>query len=194
MNYLAHLTLSFDDEDHLIGNFIADGLRSVHYPLLKPRVLQGVRLHHFIDQFTDQHPLVEKGKARLRAKHGKYAGVILDIFYDHFLALHYAQYGRQELEAFSQEVYRVFENRDQELSPRTRRILPYMKQGNWLLNYAQKEGLARAMEGMAKRARFKNRMAEAPQALEEYYHSYEFEFQQFYPQLEAAAKDFVASL
>ncbi|MDZ7847796.1 MAG: hypothetical protein U5L96_14100 [Owenweeksia sp.] len=86
MNFLAHLALSNNDDDIMLGNFIADSLRSKQWSQFKPEVIEGVKLHHKIDFFTDHHPVVERSKARLRDHQSKYSPVVVDILYDHFLA------------------------------------------------------------------------------------------------------------
>jgi len=185
MNFLAHLTLSNNDDDILIGNFIADSTRSIEYPKFKPQVVYGIELHHKIDTFTDSHPIVELSKERLRPRHAKYAGVIVDIFYDHYLAKNYAQYGEYPLEQFAQRCYQLFERRFAELTAGTQRMLPYMKQGNWLVNYGTEEGMRRVFKGMSRRASFDNNMASAVDDLLEFYADFKNEFEEFYPQLEA---------
>jgi acyl carrier protein phosphodiesterase len=183
MNFLAHLTLSNNDDDILIGNFIADTTRRVEYPKFKKQVVYGIELHHKIDDFTDAHPIVEESKDRLRSRHGKYAGVIVDIFYDHFLAKNYAQYGEYPLEEFAQRCYLLFERRFSELTQGTQRMLPYMKRGNWLVNYGTEEGMRNVFKGMGRRASFSNKMALAVEDLLKFYPNFKSEFEAFYPQL-----------
>jgi acyl carrier protein phosphodiesterase len=85
MNYLAHLLLSGDDPNILVGNFIADFVKKKEEALFSEEIQKGFRIHRKIDEFTDNHPSVALGKALIRAKHSKYAPVILDIHYDHLL-------------------------------------------------------------------------------------------------------------
>lgn len=183
MNFLAHLTLSNNDDDIMIGNFIADTTRSAEHHRFKPEVVYGIELHHKIDQFTDHHAVTERSKVRLRERHGKYAGVIVDIFYDHFLARHYDHYGEVPLSDFADRCYRLFERRFDDLTPGTQRMLPYMISGNWLVNYASLEGMRRVFLGMSNRASFENKMASAVEDLQAYYSDLERDFEDFYPQL-----------
>jgi acyl carrier protein phosphodiesterase len=185
MNFLAHLTLSNNDDDILIGNFIADSTRSAEYHKFKPQIVYGIKLHHKIDAFTDAHAVVEKSKERLRPRHGKYAGVIIDIFYDHYLAKHYDHYGEYPLNDFAQRCYTLFERRFSELTKGTQRMLPFMKQGNWLVNYGSEEGMRKVFNGMSRRASFDNNMASAVDDLLKFYTDFKSEFEEFYPQLEA---------
>lgn len=184
MNFLAHLTLSNNDDDILIGNFIADSTRSAEYHRYKTQVVYGIKLHLKIDAFTDNHTVVERSKKRLRPRHGKYAGVVVDIFYDHYLARYYDEFGEYPLESFAQRCYRLFEERVSELSRGARRILPYMKRGNWLVNYAHESGMRKVFTGMSHRASFNNHMHTAVDDLLLHYEQFEAEFREFYPQLE----------
>ena len=85
MNFLAHLFLSFENEDHVIGNFIADFIRNKEVKNYSLEIQQGIQIHREIDSFTDNHPSVRKGTFRLRPHHRKYAPVVIDILYDHYI-------------------------------------------------------------------------------------------------------------
>ena len=85
MNYLAHLYLSGNDDELKLGNFIGDSVRGSDLSMYPPRVQDGIILHRGIDRYTDSHHVVMKSKLRLRPKYHKYAPVIVDMFYDHFL-------------------------------------------------------------------------------------------------------------
>src|SRR5690606_39712177 len=85
MNFLAHIYLSFEDDGITIGNFIADSIRGNRYKHLPERIQQGIMLHRAIDTYTDKHPTVRQSTKRLHQNYSHYSGVIVDIFYDHFL-------------------------------------------------------------------------------------------------------------
>ena len=81
MNFLAHLYLSKNHTNILIGNFIADSIRGNQFTHLHPEIQQGIVLHRHIDTYTDAHPIVRKSKRRLHERYGHYDGVIIDLFY-----------------------------------------------------------------------------------------------------------------
>ena len=92
MNFLAHAHLSGEDEPLLFGNFVADSIKGRQLQSYNRRIVQGVKLHRIIDAFTDQHPLVRNSVTLVKSDLGRYAGVAVDIFYDHFLAKNWCRY------------------------------------------------------------------------------------------------------
>lgn len=195
MNFLAHIHLSFGDEDLIVGNFIAEGLSKNQWEKYPPRVVAGVRLHHLIDQYMDDHELVKKGKDRLYTQgYGKFSPVIMDLFYDHFLALHWSEFHDLELPIFAQEFYALMERRWDELSARTQYMLPYMMQGDWLSRYSEASGLEQSLKGMSRRSKFPNRMNEAMDALGKNFSDFEAEFLAFYPQIQVRCREYIQEL
>lgn len=189
MNFLAHLYLSGDHPPIMVGNFIGDFVRGRELAsTLGSGVAAGVELHRAIDEFTDRHPVVRESKARLRPKYRHYAGVITDIFYDHYLAVRWPEYHPQPLENYAANAYQYVIDHDAILPERVKQILPYMMRGNWLLNYAKLEGIQRALTGMSRRTSFDSRMDESVEELRIYYHDFDREFQLFFPEL----KDFAS--
>lgn len=194
MNFLAHLVLSNDDDDLKLGNFIADFVKSSDWKAFEPMVVEGIRLHHKIDFFTDNHSIVEESKERLRPRHGKYSPVVVDIMYDHFLAKNFRDFYPQNLEEFARASYDLFHRRWQELPKATQLIVPYMESGNWLANYASREGLERTFSGMSRRASFTNNMAEAVEDIFKNYDAFEAEFRNYFPLLQDYVRQEVNSI
>ena len=95
MNFLAHIYLSGNNDLLKIGNFMADSIRGNSYENYPEEIKKGILLHRSIDSFTDMHPVYRKSKHRLHEKYGHYSGVIMDIFYDHFLAKNWANCSRR---------------------------------------------------------------------------------------------------
>jgi acyl carrier protein phosphodiesterase len=92
VNFLAHLVLSPGGEKIMAGNFFADRVRGSSWKSLEADYAQGVLLHRRIDHFTDQHPLIREAKQLIDARFGLFRGVLLDVFWDHFLALDFARH------------------------------------------------------------------------------------------------------
>jgi len=183
MNFLAHLYLSGNSRELMIGNFIGDFVKGKDYEKYGNGIVEGIKLHRKIDAFTDSNETVSKSKTRLRPNYHKYAGVIVDIFYDHFLAATWADYSPVPLNEFVQSVYDIMTDNINNLPERTKRILPYMISGNWLEGYAKIDGIDRVLKGMATRTKFRSNMEYAAGDLKKDYHLYETEFKAFFPEL-----------
>lgn len=192
MNYLAHLYLSGNDTDLLLGNFMADHLKGPERHLPQPEGIQkGISLHRYIDHFTDSHDVVAQSKARVREQFGKYAPVIVDVFYDHFLAARWQNYHHEPLAVFTQKTYLLLQANEHRLPQGAQHMLPYMVKHDWLNGYAVIPGLQRVMEGMSRRSRFASGMEKAPDFLEQHYDWFGDEFERFFPELQQHVKQFI---
>lgn len=185
MNFLAHLKLSGDHEYIMLGNFIADHIRGNKIGKFPQEVIDGIMLHRKIDYYTDHHPEFMKTRARLHTKYHKYAGVIADIFYDHFLAKNWANYSEFHLSSFTSYSYGILLRNYSLLPTRTKKILPFIIMQNWLASYAKMEGLRRSFQFMARRANFKSNMEFVVDDLIDDYELYEAEFKAFFPDIAA---------
>ncbi|SFW59584.1 Acyl carrier protein phosphodiesterase [Sinomicrobium oceani] len=183
MNFLAHIYLSGDDELLRIGNFIADSIKGNKYTMFPKRVQQGILLHRQIDSYTDHHPTVRQSTRRLHANYSHYSGVIVDMYYDHFLAANWGDYSDVPLDVFADEFYTTLENHRDILPERTLGMLPYMKRENWLLSYASLEGLERILTQMNRRTAYKSNMHLAVHDLRAHYTAFQEEFTVFFKEL-----------
>lgn len=183
MNYLAHLYLAGENEDLVIGNFIADHIKGNGINGFNDGIRKGIGMHRAIDEYTDTHPVVRQSIERLRPTYRKYSGVIVDMFYDHFLAHNWQQYSHESLLAFTTGKYDLLFRNFNILPARTQRLLPHMARFNWLMAYARLEGLQQALTGMSHRTTFNSKMENAVNDLRESYSSYNTEFQDYFPQL-----------
>jgi len=183
MNFLAHLHLSGDEPLVMVGNFMADAVKgrdlSAHHPLVQ----QGIRLHRRIDSFTDQHPLTALGRARARAHCGKYAGVALDLFYDHLLASDWHRYRAEPLPLFAQRCYALLQREHARLPQRTLHMLPYLVKSDWLSSYATLDGIGQALHGLSRRAFRGEALNGAEAVLREHIAIYRSEFRTFLAEL-----------
>ncbi|MCR1024339.1 acyl carrier protein phosphodiesterase [Cellulophaga baltica] len=194
MNFLAHIYLSFDDNEITLGNFIADSIRGNKYKHLPERVQKGIKLHRFIDTFTDAHPTVRKSTKRLHENYSHYSGVIVDIFYDHFLAKNWSTYSDVPLELFVDNFYDLLEDNYEILPDTTKHMMPYMIADNWIFNYSKLEGIGRVLNGMNRRTKNKSKMNFAILDLEQHYDDFEKEFTSFFEELVAYSKQKYISL
>lgn len=189
MNYLAHIFLSADDPEVIIGNFIADGIKGRKYLDYPPGIQKGILLHRAIDTYTDSHPVVRLSSKKLHANYGHYSGVIVDILYDHFLAKNWADYSKVPLDEFVQDFYQLLHDNYDMLPMRIKRLMPYMIADNWLLSYATVEGIGKILFQMNQRTKNRSKMNFAILELETYYEEFEEEFTIFFKDLMAYCAD-----
>jgi acyl carrier protein phosphodiesterase len=183
LNYLAHVFLSGDDKELLLGNFIADAVKGKQMDLYAPGVIKGIRLHRLIDSYTDTHPVVAETKARLRPGYKKYAPVIADLYYDHFLAKNFQVYSSIALPVFTTSVYELIQQYYETLPDRVQQFFPYMMRQDWLRSYSTIDGIGQALSGLSRRTTFTSGMETASTELRRNYEAYQHDFTTFFPEL-----------
>ena len=194
MNFLAHIYLSGENDHIKIGNFIADGIHGKNFDAFPIDVQKGIRLHREIDSFTDFHPIFRQSKHRLHERYGHYSGVIMDIFYDHFLAKNFSNYSKVPLKDFSENFYKVLDANFSILTPRFQKILPILKEENWLLMYATIEGISHILYNMDRRTRLRSKMQFSVEELKLFYTEFETEFTFFFTEMENFVKGKIIEL
>ena len=191
MNFLAHIYLSGNSTPLTIGNFIADFLRGVNWKEYDDEIQKGIRLHRSIDLFTDNHDVVMRSKKRLWEKYRHFSGVIVDIYYDHYLAKNWDQYSNIPLNEYVNDFYKMILAHQEILPPKVNQMLPYMMKKNWLLNYANFEGIDDVMQGMSRRTRHESKMEESVNELKELYQEFESDFFDFFPDLQQHTREYL---
>lgn len=183
MNFLAHAHLSGANKDVLLGNFIADAVKGNKFLDFRQDIQTGIILHRQIDTYTDSHALFKQSMSRVRKSFGRYSGIVMDIFYDHFLARNWKDYHEDELAVFASYVYKILTRNVMILPNRTKRLLPFLVSQNWLTSYAEFEGLKQVFYGMNRRTGRISGMDKAVDVLMEHNDGLYVDFKEFYPQL-----------
>ncbi|GMN05108.1 acyl carrier protein phosphodiesterase [Croceitalea sp. MTPC5] len=183
MNFLAHIYLSFDHPEITLGNFFADHIRGNKYKHLPLTIQKGILLHREIDTYTDTHPIPKKSSKRLHKNYGHYSRVIVDIFYDHFLAKNWKEYSNVPLKEYVQVFYHLLEKNYELLPSKTQNMMPFMLADDWLYNYSNLKGISQVLEGMNRRTKNRSKMNLATRDLEMYYSDFEKEFTAFFEEL-----------
>lgn len=195
MNFLAHLRLGPDEPQQALGGLLGDFVKGPMTSIVLPEpVRQGIWLHRSIDAFTDRHPLVARSKARVTGERRRYAGIMVDMFYDHLLAHHWEQFADQSLDEFTSRMYQVVLAQQALMPTRARAVLVRMAEEDWLGSYAQLQNLHLALNNMARRLRPGNPLPGAVDELEENYQGFEADFLQFMPEVIDFAESQVAAL
>ncbi len=195
MNYLAHAYLSFSEPEILVGNMISDHVKGKKKFDYSPKIRNGITLHRAIDQFTDLHAATIKAKQFFRPAYRLYAGAFVDVVYDHFLALDNIEFSNEnELLQFSEFVYQTLENNFFALPQQFKKMLPYMKNQNWLYNYSFKTGIEKAFEGLVYRAAYLNESDTAFAVFNEHYDDLKNYYREFFPELKKFSRDMLSNL
>jgi acyl carrier protein phosphodiesterase len=185
MNYLGHMYLSGKDAELMLGNFIADAVKGNQIDSFPDPVKRGILLHRKIDAFTDHHSSSRALNRLLNPHFRKYSGVVVDMYYDHFLARNWTTFSSEDLKSFTEANYRILQRHFLQLPARSRRILPFMMKDNWLMAYASFAGLDQAFRGIARRTPFYSGMEKGVAVLRDHYAECRACFECFMPDVTA---------
>lgn len=151
MNFLAHTYLSPKSPKIMLGNLSGDFIKGKISTDLNPDISKGAKLHRKIDLYTDSHQIVHDAKKIVRPEFGLYSGVVIDMFFDYFLA---SKWNIQNPTAFinhTKEVYNQADLNHDILPEKFKPVLPYMKRFDWLKMYATIDGLQEILKQMTNR-------------------------------------------
>jgi acyl carrier protein phosphodiesterase len=189
MNHLAHALLAGDDSDWMLGGMLGD---FVHGPVpggLRPGVERGIRLHRAIDVYTDAHPIVVALRGRFVAPFRRYAGILVDVWFDHLLARDFAHWCDTPLAAFSDTVVALLRRHHDELPPNLQRFAMYMERAGLPAAYADSAVVDRALAGIGTRLSRANPLDQALRVLQALDAELHTGFAAFFPELRTFADD-----
>ena len=194
MNFLAHALLSPEDDEIRAGNVCADLIKGRIEGVAPPGIVAGVALHRAIDRFADRHHAFRACMAYVAAPRRRYAGVVVDIFFDHCLARSWRRYCAVDLDVFVECVCARIEQQADRIPVRDRERFTRMLEGRWLGIYATRPGLDRVFAGLARRARFGHGLGDAATDLDRHYSAIEASFHELMPALRAHASREISNL
>jgi acyl carrier protein phosphodiesterase len=183
LNFLAHIYLSGNSDEIKVGNFIGDYVKGRNYEKYPDLVRKGIVLHRDIDCFTDSHPVVSQSKTHLKRRFRRYSGVIVDIFYDHFLASRWSMFSRHPLPQYVVSMYEILVSNYFILPNEIKSFLPFFIINNWLESYTSIEGIEGVLRRMTRRTSLPNETTFAISELRKSYDLFSDEFMQFFPEL-----------
>ncbi len=189
MNFLAHIYLSGDSRELLIGNFIGDYVKGKDYENYPPAIQEGILLHRKIDAFTDNHPITRRAKNLVRNRYGLYSGIVVDIYYDHFLSANWERYSDMPLKAYVRERYRILDSGFSLFPAGVKSWFPYFIKSNWLEAYTSFHGLIMVFKRMSYRTSLPDHAEYAVDQLKNNYGMLEGYFTDFFGQM----RDYVRS-
>ncbi|HOP57824.1 MAG TPA: ACP phosphodiesterase [Bacteroidales bacterium] len=191
MNVLAHIYLSGDSDKIIIGNYIGDYVKGRDYLKYPDLVRKGIILHRHIDDFTDRHPVVHRSKIFFSKKYYKYAGVVIDIIYDHFLTKEWDLFSRRPLESVTYNFYRAMVNNYDMLPDKVKETIPFFIINNWIESYQTLHGIKKVLKTLSSQTSLPKQSSFAIRMLKKNYYSLQDDFLEFFPQLiDYVEKDF----
>ena len=190
MNYLAHVYLSDDGTpESLVGALLGDFVKGDDHRNYPPAIQRAILLHRKIDAFTDAHATFRRSKRRIDPLFRHTRGILVDLFYDHFLARDWPDYHPRPLAEYTQRVYAALGLYQDLFPPRLQQAYPFMKRDDWLSSYGELENVGRALQGLSRRLQVPNRLPEGLAELKRHYTGLEADFREFFE----AVKSFVAA-
>lgn len=156
MNFLGHAYLSMGNTELLVGNMIGDFVKGrAALDDFPDGIRQGIMLHRKIDSFSDTDASALRARVWFRQTYGLYSGAIIDTLFDHYLATDPQCFNTEkDLLSFTQDVYKKLEEHMELLPEGFARMLPHMKEHNWLYNYRTMSGINRSLQGLHRRAKY----------------------------------------
>lgn len=182
MNYLAHIYLSDNNDESMLGNFLGDFVNISLENNFENSIRNGIFMHRRLDSFTDSHPIFLESKRRISSLNRRFAGVLIDMFYDHFLAKNWNEYSPISLEEYADNFYNILERFSYCLPDKLTERLPVMIEENWLVSYREIDGIKKTLDRIAWRfSKSKHSLKNPIDELTSNYESLEIDFIRFFP-------------
>lgn len=182
MNYLAHLHLGGSRPNQLLGSLYGDFVKGPLRGVYPAELEAAIHLHRRLDAWTDQHPLVTEARLRFSPELRRYSGIVLDVFFDHALAINWADFSNQPLDDFTQKFYQLLEKQPN-LPGRLARVAPWLIKEDWLSSYQEFEVLKIVLSGISQRLKQPGILDPFWPELKDHYQPLLNDFQLIYPEL-----------
>jgi acyl carrier protein phosphodiesterase len=196
MNWLAHLFLSETSTENRLGNLLGDLVKGKEVDILNHNLKRGIDRHYTIDTFTDTHETVKISKRRMGEDHARFSGVLIDVFYDHFLAKNWGSYSQTTLSDFTIEIYSTFQSYPGEIPTEAQQIIQYMIKEDWLTSYQHLDGITNTLKRIEYRIKRRSgrqiNLLQSMEMLEQEYINLEQDFQSFFPELQQKMQEYSA--
>ncbi|MBK5276332.1 MAG: DUF479 domain-containing protein [Desulfuromonadales bacterium] len=193
MNFLFHMLLSGDDDQLLVGNFMGDFVKGLLEERFPPRIRQGVALHRRIDSFASRDDLFQQSRRRLSPDYGLYRGVLVDLFYDHFLVNEWNNWSEEPFDRYLARTRAVIDQYRADLPERLQPLVPTIFE-ELLPSYGGVAGIAKALERMSRRVTRPNPLAGGEAELVLFHEELRGDFNRFMPAIRRCADEYIRSL
>ena len=198
MNFLAHIALSGENPEVIMGNFCGDYIKgkldSEKNSVWPDRFLRGVRLHRFIDNFTDTDRALKEMIREIAVFYGRAAPVAADVCFDHFLAVNFRRFYDADLRHYISSFYRLADKYSYLIPPDMHPLASALVENDWLFKYREWETVERTLTSMSRRYSFLSDLSRPPELFRANRAGYERYFLEFYPRLREASRLFLEEL
>lgn len=194
MNFLSHFILGSGKDEHIVGNFLGDFVKGKDHNQYDKNIQDGIIMHRMIDSYVDNHESFLKSKRMIFHRYRHYAGVVVDVYYDYFLAKNWNQFTDLDMREFITRCY-VTLSSHQEMMPFSAQVaFKHMEQGDWLTRYTNHEGLARTFLGLSKYIKRKTGIETAVEDLLLHEETFNKHFLEFFPDMVKKRDEFLQDL
>jgi acyl carrier protein phosphodiesterase len=190
MNFLAHLYIADANRDSLIGHLLGDFVKGSHGSRYSEPIRQAILFHRKIDSFTDAHAATRASRKRFDPHWRRFAGIMVDLGYDHFLARHWRRFNAESLAGFTHRVYAELKRTPVPLPERLAQILPHMASHDWLGRYIHLESVGMALDRIASRLTRGSSFVGGVAQIKIHYEEMETDFHAFFPDLIIFARNY----
>lgn len=189
MNHLAHALLAGSDDALLLGSLLGDFWRGAPDPAWSAGVRAGVVLHRNVDVYTDSHPEVAAARAAFEAPWRRYAGILIDVYFDHALARDWDRHASEPIDALSQRTLDLLANNASWLPPALNRFAGYFRTHGLFAAYARRATIENVLVGIGSRLRHANLLGASAPVLWEHAAALDAAFTRFFPDLVGYAQE-----
>lgn len=184
MNYLAHTVLAQRNMLSVTGNLLGDFCKGLDLSTLHPELQAGVINHRAVDKFTDHHPLVKQARLCFSPQRRRFAGIALDVLFDHFLILHWPRFMPFDFASYKTNLYQQLAQADAVMPETMQYTMRKLRLHDWLEQYAIEDKVYKALDNIAARIRFSHQFYGAGEDIRQHYDDLQQTFLQFFPQLQ----------
>ena len=181
MNFLAHTYLAGGSDHAIVGSLMGDFVKGPLNGRYGSEIARALALHRRIDVYTDAHHVVRQSRQRVSSARRRFAGILVDMFYDHFLALRWDEYSDMPLERFTARIYSALRQHHALLPERLQAIAPRMAAADWLGSYRYVEAIGLALDRMGQRLKRGNPLLRSTEELLAHYEDFDADFRTFFP-------------
>lgn len=189
MNFLFHIFLSGNDPELLTGNFMGDFVKGQLGDRYPDGITRGLMLHRKLDSFAQRDFFFQQSRLRLSREYGLYRGVLVDLFYDHFLVATWSNWSEESFASYLARARKIVDSHLAIMPEELQKFVPVIFE-ELIPSYATVAGIETALHRMSRRIGRANPLSGGAQELIAHYHNLQTDFCAFTPAAQKYADDF----